>query len=96
MAGTNEAIHNLVKVTTQSAVDHYFRDYDNTYLKNFVERVSMGVINHHLTRLPPLATEPYKEPLHPEPFPNSPTNEQNLHTEQDTTTIGCHPAFRNV
>ena len=96
MAGTNEAIHNLVKVTAQSAVDHYFRDDDNTYLKNFVERVSHGVVNHHLTTLPPLATETYKEPLHPEIFPNPPTNEQNLHPEQDTTTTVCHPAFHNV
>ena len=95
-AGKNDAIKNLVEVTAQNAVDHYFRNDDNTYLKNFVERVSHRVVNHHLTTLPPLATETYKEPLHPETFPTPPTVEQRIHQEQATATTARHPMFRNV
>ena len=68
-AGTNDAIQKLVTNTAQTAVDNYFRNDDNPYLKNFVERVSHRVVDHHLPPLPPFATEMSEEPPHPEHFP---------------------------
>ena len=85
-AGKNDAIKTLVEDTAQKAVDHYFRKDDNTYLKNFVERVSHTVVNHHLTTIPSLATETYEEE----------TVEQRIHQEQATATTARHPMFRNV
>ena len=76
-AGTNDAIDNLVTDTAQTAVDDYFRNDDNPYLKNFVERVSHRVVAHHLTPLPPLATEMSEEPPHPEQIPQPTNDDQN-------------------
>ena len=45
-AGTNDAIQNLVTNTAKTAVDNYFRNDDNPYLKNFVERVYESSANH--------------------------------------------------
>ena len=56
----------------------------------------MGVVQHHLTTLPPLLNTSNVEPLHPDFSLNSPTDEQNLHTEQETTTTSRHPMFHNI
>ena len=47
-AGASTALSNLVKKSAQSAVDYYFQKDDHLYLKNFVKRVSMSVVQHHL------------------------------------------------
>ena len=50
--GTNTTLQQLVNDSAVNAVDFYFQEDDNPYLKNFDKRITMGVVQNHLAASP--------------------------------------------
>ena len=92
-AGTSTALSKLVQNLARKEVDHYFWEDDHPYLKNLVEIVFMGVVQHHLATTVPNMREPQTQPPTPETSLHIDPTEQYIPTKQESPLEHFYPSF---
>ena len=83
----------LIRNSARREVNHYFQEDDHPYLRNLVERVAKGVVDHHLNNNAPNLLHQQIQP--PAPDTSTPLDdaERYIPPVQESPSQRLHPTF---